>query len=86
MVPSLVYPFFSDQPVVAAKAIGLGVALPLVEDSHLARATADQVRRALDSFKMRRASMLESVAAAWEWERDTLELRREVAQRVLKVR
>ena len=81
-VPMISYPFFSDQPGLAARCQAFGLAVPLV-DALRRHATADDVRAALDRVESDRSRMAECLDAAREWEMETIRARPAVIERVI---
>lgn len=66
-VPMLSYPFFGDQPAMAARCRALGLALPLAPAPRAA-ITADDVHAALAAAAAQRATLAARLATAREWE------------------
>jgi MGT family glycosyltransferase len=81
-VPMVAYPFFFDQPALAARCIELGLSVPLA-DSPRGRVTPDAVLAALDRVAATRASMDAALDAARGWEEETIRGRPAVIRRVL---
>ena len=81
-VPMLSYPFFWDQPALAATCERLGLALPLAASPRGPIAAAD-VTAALDLLVRRRDAMRLALSRALEWERSTIAGRPAVVDRVL---
>ncbi len=81
-VPMLSYPFFWDQPALAARCQTLGVALPLVTTPR-SPLDANSVATVLDEFTMRRAELLAALATARTFEENVMARRGEVVDRVL---
>ena len=81
-VPMVAYPFFFDQPALAARCIELGLSVPLA-DSPRGRVTPDAVLAALDRVAATRASMDAALDAARGWEEETIRGRPTVIRRVL---
>jgi UDP:flavonoid glycosyltransferase YjiC (YdhE family) len=83
-VPMLSYPFFWDQPGLAARCQDLGVAMPIV-DAVQGPVTAHDMRAAFDRMAMTRALMRNRIAQAREWELETIRARPAVIERVIGV-
>lgn len=79
-VPMLGYPFFSDQPGLAARCRDLGVSIPLSEELRGAVAPAT-IRAALE----RAGTLRARVAAARAWEERVMRRRPEVLARIAKL-
>ena len=73
-VPMLAYPFFSDQPGLAARCRELGLSLPLVDEPRGALRARD-VHRGLDELRAREGHMRTSLARARGWELETIAAR-----------
>jgi UDP:flavonoid glycosyltransferase YjiC (YdhE family) len=85
--PMLSYPFFWDQPALAARSQELGFALPLIEGAsgREGRLTASHVSRAIEHALGRRDGMLAALERAQQWERQAIAGRPAVAERILSV-
>jgi UDP:flavonoid glycosyltransferase YjiC (YdhE family) len=81
-VPMLSYPFFWDQPSMAAQCQALGLAVGLTDTPQGILSEAD-VHVALDDALANRAAMLDRLAEARQWELDVIAARPLVAQRIL---
>ena len=81
-VPMLSYPFFGDQPRLAARCRDLGLAIPVV-DAPRAPVTAEDFRRALGQAAAAAPQLVRSFARAREWERTVLEGREAVIDQIL---
>ena len=81
-VPMVSYPFFMDQPGLAARCEDLGLAVPVV-DTLRAVVTAGDVRVALDRIAARRTQMADRLAAAREWELETIRARPGVIDQIV---
>ena len=81
-VPMLSYPFFSDQPGLSARCQDLGLAVPVV-DALRGAVTANDIHAALDRIAASRTQMVGCLAAAREWELETIRARPEVVDRVI---
>ncbi len=81
-VPMISYPFFADQPGLAAKCRGFGVSIPLAAHPR-AKLRPESVRQALDDVAANREAMLASLAKAREWELEVMSNRDAVVQRIL---
>lgn len=81
-VPMICYPFFSDQPALAAKCAALGIAVPLVNSP---RGVVDgkAVNRALRQVTAHRAAMRTRLLEVREWEIATISAREEVIEQIL---
>ena len=79
-VPMLGYPFFSDQPGLAARCRDLGVSIPLSEEPRGAVAP-ETVRAALE----RAGSLRRRLVEARTWEQRVMERRPEVLARIAKL-
>jgi len=80
-VPMLSYPFFVDQPMLAEKCQGLGLAFPLA-DTARGPVRRDDVRRALDHYSKNKESLGARLDEAHDWERDVVMKRKSVLQRI----
>jgi hypothetical protein len=78
----LSYPFFGDQPRLAARCRDLGLAIPVV-DAPRAPVTAEDFRRALGQAAAVAPQLVRSLARAREWEGKVLEGREAVIDRIL---
>jgi UDP:flavonoid glycosyltransferase YjiC (YdhE family) len=83
-VPMLSYPFFWDQPALAARCQELGVALPL---SATVRGPLDPagVAAVLADFLARRTALRSALAAAKTFEENVMARRDEVVERLLRL-
>ena len=81
-VPMLSYPFFGDQPRLAARCRDLGLAIPVV-DAPRAPVTAEDFRRALGQAAAAAPRLARALARAREWEQEVLEAREGVIDQVL---
>ncbi len=81
-VPMLSYPFFWDQPGLAAKCAELGVAVPLAREPR-APISAKDVDDALDRVDAQRDAMRRGLAAARSFEEQVLAGRAAVTRRIL---
>ncbi|HWA20745.1 MAG TPA: glycosyltransferase [Devosia sp.] len=82
--PMLSFPFFWDQPQLAARAQEFGLALPLAGAlGPEADLTAQQVRERVDDILSRRAQVLAALESARAWERRTIAGRPALAQRII---
>lgn len=81
-VPMISYPFFADQPGLAARSQELGLAVPLVDTLRGVVSAAD-IRVALDRITASRAEMMERLTAAREWELDTIRARPAIIERMI---
>lgn len=81
-VPMLSYPFFGDQPYLAARCHELGLAIPVV-DTPRAPVTAADFRRALAGAATESPRLARCLAQAREWEREVFESREAVIDRIL---
>jgi UDP:flavonoid glycosyltransferase YjiC (YdhE family) len=81
-VPMLSYPFFWDQPALAAKCQALGVARPLIAAPRAAFTEKD-VHVALDALQDRRDAMRTALEEAKRYELDVIAGRPAVLDRVL---
>ena len=80
-VPMISYPIFWDQPALAERCHGFGLAVPLV-DSTLGKIAADDVHAALETVSGDGEAMRASLAEAREWELRVLEERDSVLDRI----
>jgi UDP:flavonoid glycosyltransferase YjiC (YdhE family) len=76
------YPFFWDQPTLAAKCQKLGLATPL-SDSLRGQFGKDHVRAALTKLADERESMQMALSRAFEWEKAVIANRPAVLQRIV---
>jgi len=83
-VPMLSYPFFGDQPALAARCHDLGLAVPLATAPQAALDEAS-VRAALALGEQRWSEIATRLAEAREWELRTIEARDTVIERVLSL-
>ena len=84
-VPMLSYPFFWDQPALAAKCRDFGLAVPLA-DAPRGPLAPDGVRAALEDLCGRWASLEEALSRARSWERAVVGGRGAVIDRILALR
>jgi UDP:flavonoid glycosyltransferase YjiC (YdhE family) len=80
-VPMLAYPFFHDQPGLAARCEQLGLSIPLA-DSPRSPLTPDRVCAAVYEITSRGDSIRAKLAQAREWELRTLAGRDKVMQQI----
>lgn len=80
-VPMLSYPFFGDQPRLAARCRELGLALPLA-DTPRAPLTPETVRAAFARIEARRPALTGRLAAARDWELAVIARRPAVIARI----
>jgi MGT family glycosyltransferase len=83
-VPMISYPFFWDQPMLAAKCRKLGLAIPLA-DSLRGQFGKDDVRAVLTKLADQRESMQISLSRACEWEKAVIANRPAVLQRIVNL-
>ena len=81
-VPMIAYPFFADQPGLAARCEELGLGVPLVKTLR-GPVTPDDVRLALDRVASSQVTMSERLAEAREWELETIRRRPAVIARMV---
>jgi UDP:flavonoid glycosyltransferase YjiC (YdhE family) len=81
LVPMISYPFFSDQPTLAEKCYGLGIATPL-RDSMPGGVTEEAVHCALERVAADRDSMQARLVEARELERAVIAGRDSVVERI----
>jgi UDP:flavonoid glycosyltransferase YjiC (YdhE family) len=81
LVPMVSYPFFGDQPALAEKCRGLGLAVPLVEEPR-GPVTAEAVGVALGRLADDAPAMSAALAGAREWELETIAARGSVVERI----
>ncbi len=81
-VPMLWYPFFMDQPGLAARCQDLGLAVPVVPTLR-GEVTTNDVRGALDRMAATRADLASRLAAARTWELETIRARPAVIDRMV---
>jgi MGT family glycosyltransferase len=81
-VPMLSYPFFWDQPDLAKRCQGLGLALPLADEPR-GRVTEQDVTAVLAEVQARREDMRAALERAREWELAVVAGRGAVIERVL---
>jgi MGT family glycosyltransferase len=81
-VPMLSFPFFGDQPALAARCHALQLALPLGHHGGDAL-TVGAVHHGLDRLAANGAGMRARLAEARQWELDTIDARRAVVDRML---
>ncbi len=84
LVPMVSYPFFWDQPALAAKCRELGLAIPLAE-SPRERINEENVRAALSTFFRSRDSLRARLAEARGWELQVLGNRDAVVRQITKL-
>ncbi len=83
-VPMISYPFFGDQPGLAARCQELGLAIPLAEGPRAA-VTVEQVGEALAGIARHRPVMRVRLAEARTWELETMARRDEVVERIAEI-
>lgn len=81
-VPMISFPLFGDQPALAARCQGLGLAVPLAPHAG-ALPTAADVRRALDRVRAEETGLRARLAEARTWELAVMEQRPAVLQRIV---
>lgn len=81
-VPMLSYPFFGDQPAMAARCHALGLAVPL-SAAPRAAITAEAVHQALAAVATQRSALAARLAAGREWELAAVRHRPAVIARIL---
>jgi UDP:flavonoid glycosyltransferase YjiC (YdhE family) len=81
-VPMLSYPFFGDQPRLAARCRDLGLAIPVV-DAPRAPVAAEDFRQALEQAAAAAPRIARALARAREWEQKVLEGREGVMDQIL---
>ena len=81
-VPMISYPFFADQPGLAARCHEFGVAVPLAA-SPRAALQPENVLHALDEVRANRDAMLASLGRARDWELEVMADRDAVVRRML---
>jgi MGT family glycosyltransferase len=81
LVPMISYPFFWDQPSLAAKCQELGLSVPLV-DGVRAPVSEEDVRRALDAVAVRRPGLCSGLEEARRWELEVIGQRETVLDRI----
>jgi MGT family glycosyltransferase len=81
-VPMISYPFFSDQPALAAKCAALGIAVPLV-NSPRGVVNAKAMNQALGQVAVHRATMRARLLEVRKWEIATISSRDEVLEQIL---
>ena len=81
-VPMISYPFFWDQPGMAATCRNFGLAVPLSE-SPRGEFGEDRVRAALSRLKEDRGSMSAALSRARDWELAVMDGRPAVHRRIL---
>jgi UDP:flavonoid glycosyltransferase YjiC (YdhE family) len=84
-VPMLSYPFFWDQPGLAAKCAELGIAVPLANGLRAPIAAAD-VARALGEIDARGGEMRRRLDEARRWEENVVAGRAAVTRRILALK
>jgi MGT family glycosyltransferase len=80
--PMVSYPFFWDQPRLAARCRELGLALPLVDGPPRGPVSPADVEAALEGIAARRASIMAALGRAREWEAAALEQRPAALDRI----
>jgi len=80
-VPMISYPTYWDQPALARRCRDLGLAIPLSEEER-GPVCADDVLAALGEFERRRGALQERLREAAGWERDVIERRGAVLDRI----
>ena len=80
-VPMLSYPFFTDQPALAARCQQLGIAVPLTETLRGAMTWVD-LRTALGRIAKERKALLANLDRARTWEWDVIAQRDLVLRRI----
>lgn len=80
-VPMVSYPFFWDQPALAARCQSLGVATPLAEQPR-APVNAESTALALDRIATEREGMQQRLAEARQWELEVMDSRPAVMDRI----
>jgi UDP:flavonoid glycosyltransferase YjiC (YdhE family) len=83
-VPMISYPFFWDQPSLAAKCNRLGLAIPLT-DTPRGPLSEAEVDRAWQRFLAARRQMMHALDAAREWELAVLAGRPAILQRIVEL-
>ena len=83
-VPMISYPFFWDQPALAAKCQRYGLAVPLA-DSPRGPVTEENVRAAFAAFFKTRDSLRASLVQARDWELQVLEDRPAVVRQITRL-
>ena len=84
LVPMISYPFFADQPGLAAKCRDFGISIPLAA-SPRAKLSPENVRQALDEVTANREAMLASLEQARDWELEVMADRDAVVRRILSL-
>ncbi len=84
-VPMLSYPFFADQPDLAAKCQNLGFALPIVANT-MECPQEDQVKQALDAFCDCRKAMKQRLEQGRLWEIEVIKNRPHVVKQIADLR
>ena len=82
LTPMISYPFFADQPGLAARCRELGLSVPLV-DTPLAPVDEAAVTAALEQIVARRDEMAARLAEARQWELDVIADRGSVIERIV---
>ncbi len=82
LVPMLSYPFFGDQPAMAARCQSLGLAVALAGSPRAPLEAAD-VRRSIDTIAAEREAFRTRLSEARTWEIETIERREAVVDRML---
>jgi hypothetical protein len=78
----LSYPFFGDQPRLAARCRDLGLAIPVV-DAPRAPVSAEDFRQALEQAAAAAPRIARALARAREWEQKVLEGREGIIDQIL---
>ncbi|MEQ1771598.1 MAG: glycosyltransferase [Devosia sp.] len=84
-VPMLSYPFFWDQPAIAARAAEFGLALPLLQGAlgREDRLTPSDVSAAISSLEARRPQMELAIGVARRWEETAMAERPRIARQII---
>jgi MGT family glycosyltransferase len=82
MVPMVSYPFFADQPALAARCQELGIALPLHAEL-LGEVRPADAKDAIETALARREEMRKRLEEARGWELETIARRPEVLDRIV---
>jgi UDP:flavonoid glycosyltransferase YjiC (YdhE family) len=83
-VPMLSYPFFSDQPGLAARCRQLGLAVPAIGELR-GRITAEQMMAALERVLRDGDDIRQRLSEARTWEEQTIDARPEVIERIARL-
>jgi UDP:flavonoid glycosyltransferase YjiC (YdhE family) len=83
-VPMISYPFFADQPALAERCRRLGLAIPLA-GSPRGRLSESDVEGALTELAARSESMRAALDRGHRWERETIESRGSILERVTEL-